>query len=59
LNPPAGGLSTIPGRVGAVALAIGLGLRGGRALAASRDLAAALSFSGCRTFGFGLAQPAL
>ena len=49
----------VPGAVGARTFAAGFGLRGGRALAAARVFASALSFSGWRTFGFGLAQPAL
>ena len=49
----------IPGRLGAGVFAGALALRGGRALAAVRDFASALSFSGCWTFFFGLAQPAL
>lgn len=55
----------MPGRVGAVARATGpafafaFALRTGWDLAASRDLAAALSLRGWRALGFGLAQPAL
>ena len=52
----------IPGRVGATTplpAGWGLGLRFGRAPAAARTLASAISFSGWRTLGFGLAQPAL
>lgn len=53
------GRSMIPGRAGVTILPGRFGFTGGRGLPAVRDLAAALSFSGWRTFGFGLAQPAL
>lgn len=50
----------IPGRVGAATLpTTHFRFAAGLALSATRVLAAALSFSGWRTFAFGLAQPAL
>ena len=49
----------MPGSVGALTAAPGLGLRFGRAPALARTLASAASFSGWRALGFGLAQPAL
>ena len=49
----------IPGRVGPSVLGIHFGLATALALPEVRALAAALSFSGCLTLGFGVAQPAL